>query len=265
MTSKTPGKITFEQDGAIARIGIDNPDRRNAMSMSMWLALAEAMQEIDQTPDCRVVILRGTGDKAFVSGADISEFATQRSSANGVSSYGEAVSLAQNRLAESSVPVIANIHGICMGGGLGLAMSCDLRYCADQTRFRMPAARLGLGYGFSGMQQLVGVVGAARAADIFYTARIFEGTEAEKIALVHQSLPANELDAHVEQVAGNIAGNAPLTIKAAKLAIRSAVADPAQRDLAAIDAAVKACFKSQDYKEGQEAFMAKRPPQFFGK
>ncbi|MGH1358904.1 MAG: enoyl-CoA hydratase [Burkholderiaceae bacterium] len=264
MTNKQAGRITFEQDGAIARLGIDNPDRRNAMSLSMWLSVADAMSRVGENSDIRVVVMRGVGDKAFVSGADISEFKTQRSSTEGVSSYGDAVALAQSRIARCPVPVIANIHGICMGGGLGLAMSCDLRYCTSDTRFRMPAARLGLGYGFSGMQQLVGVVGAARAADIFYTARIFDGQEAERIALVHQSLPAAELDQHVEQTARMIAGNAPLTIKAAKLAIGNAVTDPDKRDLKAVEQAVNACFKSQDYSEGSAAFMAKRPPDFTG-
>lgn len=265
MTEKRAGKIVYSETGAIARLGIDNPDRRNAMSLSMWLAVAETMEKIAQSSDIRVVIMRGVGEQAFVSGADISEFKTRRSSSAGVSSYGDAVALAQSRIAQCPVPVIANIHGICMGGGLGLAMSCDLRYATTTTRFRMPAARLGLGYGFSGMQQLVGVVGAARAADIFYTARIFDGVEAERIGLVHQSLAADALDQHVEEIARMIAGNAPLTIKAAKLAIGNAVADPEKRDLQAVEDAVSACFTSQDYTEGSAAFMAKRAPAFTGR
>jgi len=262
MSDKPKGKVSFEIDGSVGRISIDNPARRNAMSLSMWLAVADAMATVAERDDVRVVVLRGVGDKAFVSGADISEFETQRSSEEGVKAYGEAVALAQGRLAQCAVPVVANIHGICMGGGLGLAMSCDLRYCTTTTRFRMPAARLGLGYGYSGMAQLVSVVGAARAADVFYTARTFDGEEAQRIALVHQAVPADELDRLVESIVEAIATNAPLTIKAAKLAIRAAVSDPEKRQLQELEQAVQAGFDSADYVEGRKAVIETRTPAF---
>jgi len=264
VSDKPRGKVQFTVDGPIARLNIDNPARRNAMSLSMWLAVADAIKNIAERTDVRVVVLRGVGEQSFVSGADISEFESQRSSEEGVRAYGEAVALAQGRLAQCAIPVVANIHGICMGGGLGLAMSCDLRYCTTATRFRMPAARLGLGYGFSGMAQLVSVVGAARAADVFYTARTFDGEEAQRIGLVHQAAPAGQLDDLVESLVNDIANNAPLTIKAAKLAIRAATADPENRPLKAIEKAVQACFDSKDYIEGRRAFLEKRPPAFKG-
>ena len=256
--------ITVEKRGEVDWLTLNRPDALNSITVDMVGELNDYFGKLFNDGSVRVVVMRGVGEKSFVSGADISEFESQRSSETGVKAYGEAVALAQGRLASCAVPVVANIHGICMGGGLGLAMSCDLRYCTTTTKFRMPAARLGLGYGFPGMDQLVSVVGAARAADVFYTARTFDGAEAERIALVHQAAPADKLDELVESIVSAIATNAPLTIKAAKLAIRAAVADPENRPLQDIEQAVQACFDSADYVEGRKAFLEKRTPAFKG-
>jgi enoyl-CoA hydratase/carnithine racemase len=259
------GNITLTRDGAIARISIDNPARYNAMSMSMWTALGDAVAAIDKDPDVRVVLLRGTGEKAFVSGADISEFDAQRNSADGATAYNDAVHRAETGLANCSKPVVACIHGVCMGGGIGLALACDLRYAAKNARFRMPAGRLGLGYAFEGMQRWIDVIGAPRTAEIFYTARSFDGSEAERISLVHQAYDSADLDARVEDVLQQIAANAPLTIHAAKIAIGQALLDPEARDMASVGQAIKACFDSGDYAEGRRAFAEKRVPVFTGK
>lgn len=249
----------------IARITLSNPAKYNAMSFGMWTGLGDIVESLLGRDDVRVLVLRGAGEKAFVSGADISEFETQRGSADAVDAYNKAVARAQNALTDFPLPVIAHIHGVCMGGGIGLALACDLRYCARTSRFRMPAARLGLGYGFDGIRHTVDAIGAARTAELFYTASTFDGAEAERIGLVHRAHDAEALDAEVHAVATAIAGNAPLTLRAAKMAIAHALRDPADRDAAAVDAAVDACFASADYIEGRRAFMEKRPPAFTGK
>jgi enoyl-CoA hydratase/carnithine racemase len=259
------GRIVVEREGPLVRITIDNPDRYNAMTLSMWTALGDAVAALDKDPEVRAVLLRGTGRKAFVSGADISEFETQRNNPANVAAYNAAVDYAEGGLMRCSKPVVACIHGVCMGGGIGLALSCDLRYAAKNTRFRMPAARLGLGYGFEGMRRMIDLIGAPRTADIFYTARTFDGSEAERIGMVNQAYDSDDLDAAVEEVLRQIAANAPLTLHAAKLAIGEALKDPGERDIGSVQRAVKACFDSTDYVEGRRAFTEKRPAKFTGK
>jgi enoyl-CoA hydratase/carnithine racemase len=259
------GQVTLQHDGPVARISIDNPDRYNAMSLSMWNELGDTVAALDQDANVRVLLLRGTGERAFVSGADISQFESQRNNPDNNARYNAAIEYAQLGLTNCSKPVVACIHGVCMGGGIGLALSCDLRYSAKNARFRMPAARIGLGYGFKGVSRMIDVIGAPRTAEIFYTARIFDGTEAQRIGLVHQAYDATELDAAVEEVLQQIAANAPLTIHAAKQAIKQALTDPDLRDLESVEKAVKACFDSADYIEGRRAFMEKRTAKFTGK
>lgn len=249
----------------VATVTLSNPARYNAMTFGMWTGLGDIVASLVDNEDVRVLVLRGDGPKAFVSGADISEFETARSGQEAVDAYNAAVARAQTGLSDFPKPVIANIHGVCMGGGIGLALACDLRYCARDSRFRMPAARLGLGYGFEGIRHTMDVIGAARTAELFYTASTFDGIEAERISLVHRAYEAAELDAEVAKIAAAIAGNAPLTLRAAKLAIQHALLDPDQRDPARVETAVQDCFRSADYVEGRRAFMEKRPPQFTGR
>jgi enoyl-CoA hydratase/carnithine racemase len=257
------GKVTLQRDGPIARITLSNPTRYNAMSLSMWHELAQCLRAADADAQVRVILLRGDGDKAFVSGADISEFESQRASEDGVAQYDLAVSTAQGLLSDCGKPVVTCIHGICYGGGLGLALACDLRYCAKTARFRMPAARLGLGYAYKSTKRMADVLGIARAAELFYTARVVDGVQAERIGLVHSA--HDDVDAHVGEVLGMIAENAPLTLKAAKLALRASVANLTEQQLGMVDAAVRACFASEDYIEGRRAFSDKRAPRFTGR
>ena len=256
------GAIHLTQELHVARVTIDDAERYNAMSLSMWIALKQAFDSIDANFDIRAVILRGAGEKAFVSGANISEFETQRNSEASVAHYNQSVAEAQEAIARCRVPVIAAISGICYGGGLGLALSCDLRYASPSAKFRMPAARLGLGYGYHGMKSIVQNLGPTAAAEAFYTAKVYVAQEAAHIGMVNSI--HDDVFAHVDEVALQIAQNAPLTVQAAKQAMRC-IADDDTSQIARIDQAVDTCFKSSDYAEGRLAFAEKRLPHFTGR
>jgi enoyl-CoA hydratase/carnithine racemase len=265
------GTIIVDRRDATVEIRLSNPDKFNAMSLEMWLTLATHLRALHEDPTVRALVIRGDGDKAFVSGADISEFDRVRSAESGSGAYDRAVEDAQQALIGCSFPVIASIHGVCMGGGLGLALACDLRYASTTARFRMPAARLGLGYSLSGVRRMVDIVGAARAADLFMTARTFDAHEAERIGLVHSIYPAQTLDAVVAETVRNVASNAPLTLSLVKTAINLALAgnaDPSHQSEQAsieIERRRQMCINSGDYVEGRRAFAEKREPRFTGK
>ena len=257
-------QVLHNVEGHVATVVLANEAKYNAMSLGMWRELGALLERLRNDDSVRVVVLRGQGDKAFVSGADISEFEQQRSNKDGVAAYDQAVDQVQTSLAHFPRPVIAAISGICFGGGLGMALSCDLRYCSAGSRFRMPAARLGLGYAWRGMRSLVGAIGPMNAAEAFFTARTYSAEQALKLGIV-QSVH-EDVFAHAQQTAALIAENAPLTIAAAKqamIAMRQADASDSA-DVASVDAAVARCFASQDYIEGRRAFAEKRPPQFRG-
>lgn len=264
-TSPKKGTVYLEKSSAIAHIYLSNPGRYNAMSLSMWHELEKVVHRAQHDPEVRVLLLQGEGDKAFVSGADISEFGASRGTPEQAADYAAAVHAAQYALSSCPKPVIAGIQGICMGGGLGLILACDLRYSTDNSRFRMPAARLGLGYDVAGLQRMVDVIGAARATDLFFTARTFNGSEAARIDLVHQSFAPEDFGPALREICEAVAHNAPLTLHAAKLSLRHILNDPNAQDAAQVAQAIQACFDSQDYQEGQRAFAEKRLPQFTGK
>lgn len=249
-------------DGHVATITLRNESRFNAMSLGMWNALADRLDQLQADADVRVVVLRGHGDKAFVSGADISEFGAQRNDAAGVQAYDMAVKRAQQGITLLRCPVIAAISGICYGGGLGLALACDLRYAASNAKFRMPAGRLGLGYALEGIKRMVDVLGPARSAEFFYTARVCDATQALAMGLLNQV--HDDVFAHARQIADEIAGNAPLTLAAGKLAFNTVLAGIDPASARAVDAAVQTCFRSSDYAEGRAAFAEKRMPRFTG-
>jgi enoyl-CoA hydratase/carnithine racemase len=250
-------------DGHVATITLRNEGRYNAMSMAMWQQLGTTLTVLEGDTNVRAVVLRGDGDKAFVSGADISEFGEKRNDPASVAAYDAAVANAQSSLAGFRCPIIAAISGICYGGGLGLVLACDIRYASPTAKFRMPAARLGLGYAYSGMKRMVAVLGVARASEVFYTASVYSADDALRIALV--AGVHDDVFEAASKTAAMIASNAPLTIRAAKQAFSALLAGGEPADVAAVDAAVKACFKSEDYAEGRAAFAEKRTPQFVGR
>jgi enoyl-CoA hydratase len=257
------GRLRVERDGPIGWMVLDNPARRNAIGGEMWRAIPLAMVDFDADPAVRCVVIRGEGTVAFAAGADISEFEKNRSSEEGVRAYEQAVDAAHRAIEDSPKPVIALIHGFCIGGGLATALSCDLRYASPSSQFAIPAARLGLAYGVTGTSRLVATVGHAAAREIMFTARRYSAEEALDMGLVNRVLPEAQLDEYVRKVALDLASNAPLTIAAAKAVIETLIAPPA--DVAAARERIARCMKSQDYVEGRRAFMEKRKPQFSGK
>ncbi len=258
-------RLLFEKKDGIGWITFNNPARHNAVSFEMWQALPVVLADFAADPAVRVVVLKGAGEKAFVAGADISQFKEKRSSEDAVQAYNKAADDASKALQNCPKPTIAMVRGYCIGGGTAIAVNCDMRIASEDAKFGVPAGKLGLGYRFVGIKRLADVVGPAFTAEIFFTARQFTAQEALQMNLVNRVVPAAELEKYVTDYAGTIAGNAPLTIAAVKRAVIEYLKDPAARDLDALQGMVDACYKSEDYKEGQAAFMEKRKPVFTGK
>ena len=262
--SETP-RIEARKEGALGWLIFDNPARRNAVSLGMWEAMPRVLEEFGADAAVRVVVLAGAGDKAFVSGADISQFESQRSSPEAVQRYEEIAEGAQLRLQAFDKPTVAMIRGYCLGAGVNIANVCDLRIAADDARIGIPAARMGLGYRVTSTKNLIDVVGAPRAREMLLTGRQLDAAEAKAIGLVHHVVPAGELEAFTRRTCETLAANAPLTMRTAKRIIRELTRLPEDFDAAQARAWVKECFDSADYVEGRKAFMEKRRPFFTGK
>jgi len=258
-------QLLAEVTDGIALVTFNNPEKRNAMSVEMRSALAGVLRSLQDDPQVRVVVLTGAGDKAFVSGADISQFGDRRTAPAGrAASDSEADSLGQ-AWRELGKPVIAMIRGFCMGLGLLTALQADIRIASDDSQFGVPAARLGLGFSYGGVSALTSLVGPAWTAEILFSARRFSAAEALAMGLVNRVVPVAELRPQVMSLATAITQNAPLTVAACKAAIQEAGRPAGQRDLARVQQLVEACFQSDDYREGQRAFAEKRAPRFSGK
>jgi enoyl-CoA hydratase/carnithine racemase len=273
MTSPSPaarhqpgtGKLLVEVSDHVATVTFNNPGKRNALSADMRDALPGVLRALNADGDVRVVVVTGAGDKAFASGADISEFGEQRTSAAARASYDQAWAAVNDAWASLDKPVIAMIRGFCMGGGLLLALQADIRIASDDSQFGVPAALLGLGYSVGGVTALMNLIGPAATAEILFSAGRFTAEQALRMGLVNRVVPAGSLRDEVLDLAGSIGRNAPLTVAAAKAAIRAVSQPDGRRDLARVEAMVEACFRSADYLEGQRAFAEKRPPAFTGR
>lgn len=258
------GKMLAAQEDGIGLITFNQPEKRNAMSIDMWEGMGAILDEFREDPSVRVVILTGAGPKAFVSGADISQFEKNRSNAEAQREYDRLTSVGRAKLAAFDKPTIARIRGYCLGGGLAIAMQTDLRIAAVDSEFGIPAARLGIAYGFDGLRKLVQLVGPAHARMILYTANRIDADEAERIGLINKVVADEDLNDAVLDVARTIADNAPLSVAASKLTINEVLKDPEERDLEVVRRATARCFDSEDYKEGRRAFLEKRRARFTG-
>ncbi len=258
-------KILGSKKGAIGTLTFNYPEKHNAMSPEMAQAAAAVINDFAADPAVRVVVLRGAGSKAFVSGGDISQYEKNRATAEQVAAYTQMSSGFRDALIHITKPTIAMIRGWCLGGGLAIALRCDMRICSEDAQFSVPAARLGIGYGADSLGQLVELVGPSVAKEILFTARRYTAYEAHRIGLVNHVLQAGMLEAFVDQYVATMADNAPLSIVSAKRVIDEYVKDPNKRDQAAADKAVADCFASQDYVEGRRAFMEKRKPVWTGR
>jgi enoyl-CoA hydratase/carnithine racemase len=258
-------KMLARKDGKVGTMIFNNPERHNAVSLDMWASVSRILDDFANDPNINVVVITGAGGKAFVSGADISKFGNERSNKEAVAHYNTTVERAYTRLHEFPKPTIAMVRGYCIGGGLGLAISCDLRICSDNSRFALPAAKLSLGYGYAGLKRFVDLVGPGFTKEIFYTARQFTAAEALAMGLVNRVVPEAELEDYVKNYADTIGANAPLTIKAVKIITTEILKEESKRDMSRCTEIVQKCFESEDYIEGRDAFMQKRKPVFKGK
>lgn len=259
------GKIFQHTTDGVGVITFNNPDKRNAMSLEMWEGFGEALTALRDDETVRVVVLRGAGGKAFVSGADISQFEKTRHNAAASEEYARRSAAQRALLADYPKPTIACIEGFCLGGGMQVAMLADIRIAAHGSQFGIPAAKLGIAYGFDGLRHLVSLVGPSWARLLMYTGMRIDSAEALRIGLIERVFPVDELWGETMTIAETISQNAPLAIKAAKITIAQVLKDESKRDMDAIKAIGNACMDSRDFREGRQAFMEKRKPQFQGR
>ena len=259
------GKIVAEKEGFVGRVIFDNVAKHNAVSKAMWDQLADAMEAYETDDEVRVVVLEGAGTKAFVSGADISQFEDEHANLDAVKAYGVSVNRGYGSVQHANKPTIAKIRGYCYGGGAGIAICCDLRICSDNSSFCIPAAKLGVGYGPDNTKVLVDLVGPSFAKEIFYTGRRFDAKEAQTMGLVNRVVPSNDLNDYVQGYTDMMAANAPLSLRATNLIVNELLKDSGDRDMTLCTKLVEDCAQSSDLEEGRRAFMEKRKPAFTGR
>jgi enoyl-CoA hydratase/carnithine racemase len=252
-------------DHGVGWMIFNNPARHNALSLEMWQGIGDILEHYAESDEVRVIVMRGAGGKAFVSGADISEFDEKRANAQQRVEYGKIAGRATRWLNKIEKPLIALIEGYCIGGGLATALSADIRFATPDSKFGIPAAKLGLGYEYEGLAKLARIVGPSRARDIMFSARFMEASEAKEMGLINFIASKQDIERTCLDYAERIAANAPLTVKAAKAAVNAWENGGREEEVAMVRDMVDICFNSEDYKEGRSAFAAKRPPAFRGK
>jgi enoyl-CoA hydratase len=257
--------LVVEKRGAVGWIVFNQPAKRNAINGAMWRGIAPAMAQFDADPEVRCVAFRGAGTEAFAAGADISEFEKVRADRAAVAEYDGLLDKVLHAIQDSRKPSVAMIYGYCMGGGLEIALACDLRYCAESAQFGIPAAKLGLAYNIEGHKRLIETVGHARAREIMYLGRRYGAPEALAMGLVNAVVKDAALEAHVSDIVKALCENAPLSIANSKTIIEQFVKSSGSPDAPLMEAAMARCAKSVDYQEGRKAFMEKRKPRFTGK
>jgi len=260
----TEEKMLSRTQDSVGYIIFNNPEKHNAVSIEMWDALEKFLNQFREDKNIRVVILEGAGGKSFVSGADISKFDKERSTKEAVLSYNKRTHKVYELLETFPKPTIAKINGYCIGGGLNLAVCCDISICSEKSKFAMPAAKLSLGYPFSSIKRLFDIMGPGMAKHFMFTAEKISANEAVSCGLVQKLVTEENLETFVNDYAFKISQNAPLTIKAMKQIGIEILKNPLERDLSLCDQLAAACFESEDYIEGRKAFMEKRMPNFIG-
>ena len=256
--------LVVEKRGAVGWIVFNQPAKRNAINDAMWRAIPPAMQRFEADAEVRCVVFRGAGTEAFAAGADISEFEKVRSDRGAVAQYDDLLDQVLHSIQDSLKPSVAMIQGFCMGGGLEIALACDLRYSGASGQFGIPAAKLGLAYNVEGHKRLLETVGHAWAREIMFLGRRYGAQDALAMGLVHRVLPDAELEGYVNDVIRTLCDNAPLAIANTKTILEEYVKSSGSPDPARMRAAIERCAKSADYIEGRRAFMEKRKPQFKG-
>ena len=258
-------KIIDENDGPVGRIILNNPDRRNAISLDMWEGISEAFDEFSKNSQIRCVVMSGAGEKAFASGADISQFKERRSDAQAAEEYAKISMAGRQKMLGCDKPFIAKIRGFCMGGGLGIALAADIRIASEDSQFGVPAARLSIAYDRVNLGNLIALVGPSKAKEILLTAKRYSAVEAEKMGLVNACVAVSDLDSAVDDITDRIAENAPLSMRASKLTINELMKDDSLFNTVLVEELTRDCFNSRDYQEGQDAFLNKRKPVFEGR
>ena len=265
MTETATARVLIEVDEGVAWVTLHNPTKLNAISLPMWRTLSDALTRFESDPAVRCIVLTGQGEKAFCVGADISQFEKIRSAPDSSAEYDDATRGTLSQLECLSKPTIAMVSGFCLGAGVILATACDLRIAAVGSRFAIPAAKLGIGYPYSGVKRLTELVGPSQAKRILFTAERFPAEEMLRIGLIDELVAVDELQARVRSLSGVIAANAPLSIASAKYAVQTVCSDAVQRDIAGCAARAQTCTESEDHAEGSRAFMEKRAPVFRGR